>query len=445
MADALRRLHPVRLILIAFTMAVWTGVGLLMLPIARRGPGGASFLEAFFTATSAICVTGLVTVDTATYWTPFGQVVIIALIQIGGLGVMLLATIIAMAVLGKLSMRSRLATATEVHAEGAGGIRSVVLGVFRTTMLVEGIAATILTLRWWLGGDLPLPKALWHGLFHAVSSFNNAGFALYSDNMMGFVTDPWVSLTLAGATILGGLGFPVLHQLARHRLTVRRWAMNTRLVVVMSALLLVSGTIYITSLEWANPKTLGALAPADRVLAGFFHAVQVRTSGFNSLDIGQFHPATLVGMDVLMFIGGGPAGTAGGIKVTTFAVLFFIIWAEVRGDTAVHVFGKRLSRAVHRQAISVALLAVALVVGCTIAIMVASGRGLDAVLFEVISAFATVGLSTGITAQLDPFSQTVLCVLMYLGRLGPFTFASALALRTRHRLYELPKERPIIG
>ncbi|GAA4900964.1 potassium transporter TrkG [Tessaracoccus lubricantis] len=445
MLDALRRLSPVRAIFVAFTTAAWGGIGLLMLPIAKRGEGGASLMEAIFTATSAICVTGLNIVDPGSYWTPFGQTVILALMQVGGYGVMTLATLIGFSVLGKMSLRSRLTAATEAHTEGPGGVQHVLGGIVKTTLVIEAVTALLLTLRFWLGHGFSLPDAAWRGLFHAVSSFNNAGFALFPDNMMGFVDDPWISLPMAGATILGGLGFPVLQQLWRHHGNLLAWSMNTRIVIVMTIVLLVGGTVFITALEWTNPGTLGPLAWQDKLLAGFFHSVQTRTAGFNSIDIGALHEVTLLGMDVMMFIGTGPAGTGGGIKVTTFAVLFFIIWTEVRGDTAVHVFGKRLSRAVHRQAISVALLAVALVVLATMALMVLSPFDLDPVLFEVISAFATVGLSTGITADLDVLSQLILCVLMYLGRLGPITFASALALRHRKRLYELPKERPIIG
>lgn len=445
MLTALRRLSPLRAILVAFTTAVWVGVGLLMLPIAKRGPGGASFLEAFFTATSAICVTGLTTVDTEHYWTPFGQVIIMLLIQVGGFGVMTLATFIGFAVLGKLSLRSKLTAATEAHTAGPGGLGEVLKGIVLASLLIESVTAATLTLRFWVGYPYSLPEAAWRGVFHAVSSFNNAGFALYSDNIMRFVGDPWICLPLAAATILGGLGFPVLLQLKRCGIDVMRWSMNTRLVIVLSPILLLGGWLFIGVLEWSNPGTLGPLSWPDKLLASFFHSVQTRTSGFNSVDIGAMHGATRLGMDVLMFIGGGPAGTAGGIKVTTFAVLFFIIWTELRGDTAVHIFGKRLSRAVHRQAISVALLAVALVVMSTMALLLLTPFTLDVVLFEVVSSFGTVGLSTGITAALDPVSQLVLCFLMYVGRLGPITFASALALTPRRRLFELPKERPIIG
>jgi Trk-type K+ transport system membrane component len=212
-----------------------------------------------------------------------------------------------------------------------------------------------------------------------------------------------------------------------------------------TAVLLIAGTLYITVLEWNNPATFGGMDPWGRVLAGFFHSVQTRTAGFNSVDIGAMHDETWLGMDVLMFIGGGPAGTAGGIKVTTFAVLFFIMMTELRGEGAVNIFGKRLSRAVHRQAITVVLIAVAAVVVGAALLMLLTGENLDRALFETVSAFATVGLSTGITADLSGSAQLVLVVLMFLGRLGPLTLGSAIALRERRILYEFPKERPAVG
>jgi Trk-type K+ transport system membrane component len=214
---------------------------------------------------------------------------------------------------------------------------------------------------------------------------------------------------------------------------------------VGSAVLLAGGTAFITAVEWTNPATLGGLRSDEKVLAGFFQSVITRTAGFNSIDIGQMHPVSWMGMDILMFIGGGPAGTAGGLKITTFAVLFFILTTELRGGTAVNIFGKRLSRAVHRQAIAVVLLAIALVVGSTMFLMLITDFGQERILFEVISAFATVGLSTGITASMPPAGQVVLILLMFIGRLGPVTLGTALALRTKPILYEYPKERPLIG
>ncbi|MBX0300922.1 TrkH family potassium uptake protein [Cryobacterium sp. 1639] len=416
-----------------------------MLPISRVGPGGASFIEAIFTATSAVCVTGLTVVDTALYWTPFGQVVILLLIQVGGFGVMTFASVIGLAVVRRLSLRARVTAASEVRSVGLEDVKGLVVGVVTISLIVEGVVAVLLSLRFLFGYGEPLGQAIWFGVFHAVSSFNNAGFALFSDNLMSYAVDPFICLPIAAAVILGGLGFPVIVQLRKHLRSPLLWTMNTRIVLAGTVTLLVAGTVYITAVEWSNSATLGPLDWPAKLLVGFFQSVQTRTAGFNSIDIGAMDSASLLGMDVLMFIGGGPAGTAGGIKITTFAVLFFILVAEVRGDSVVNVFGKRLSRAVHRQAITLVLLAVFVVTAATAALMLLTDIGLDALLFEAVSAFGTVGLSTGITASLPAAGQVILIVLMFIGRLGPITFASALALRERPATYELPKERPIIG
>ena len=444
---AVRRLrfHPAQVVFGGFAAVALIGTGLLALPIATAGPGSATLVEALFTAVSALCVTGHIVVDTPTFWSPFGQVVILLLIQVGGFGVMTFASFVGLIVVRRLSFSARLNTAAEAHSLGLDDIKSLVLGVVRISLVVEAIAALVLAIRFATGyGYAPL-EAAWLGVFHGISSFNNAGFSLFSDSIIGFASDPVITLTICVAVILGGLGFPVILQLLRHAPRPRLWNMNTRLVLAFTAILVVAGTLFITALEWDNPETLGALDPAARVLAGFFHSVQTRTAGFNSVDIGAMEGGTLLGMDVLMFIGGGPAGTAGGIKVTTFGVLLFILLAEIRGDGVVNILGKRLSRAVHRQAISVVLVSVAVVIVSTITIMLISGLDLDRVLFETISAFSTVGLSTGITAGLPVPAQLILVALMFIGRLGPITFATALALRERTIVYQLPKERPIVG
>ncbi|WP_241974738.1 MULTISPECIES: TrkH family potassium uptake protein [Cryobacterium] len=439
------RPHPAQVVAAAFATTILIGTGLLMLPISTPGAGGASFFDAIFTATSAVCVTGLIVVDTATQWTAFGQVVILLLIQIGGLGIMTFASVIGLAVMRKLSLRSRITAAAEAKSVGLDDVKGLVLGVVRMSLVIEASVALLLSLRFLLGYGEPLGRAIWLGVFHAVSSFNNAGFALFSDNLISYATDPLICLPIAAAVILGGLGFPVIVQLRRHLKTPRLWNMNTRLVLAGTLILLVGGTVYLTAVEWSNPATLGPLDWPSKLLVGFFQSVQARTAGFNSVDTGAMDSASLLGTDILMLIGGGPAGTAGGIKITTFGVLFFILLAEVRGDTAVNVFGKRLSRAVHRQAITIVLLAVAVVIASTAALMVMTDISMDKLLFEVISAFGTVGLSTGITAGLPEAGKIILMLLMFIGRLGPITFASALALRERPTTYELPKERPIIG
>lgn len=437
--------NPGRTVVAGFAAGILVGTLLLLLPIARSGPGGARPLEALFTATSALCVTGLAVVDTATYWSAFGQVTILVLIQAGGFGIMTLASLLGLLISRRLGLGSRMLAAAETKSVGLGDVRTVLLGVARISLTVEAVTALVLSVRFATAYDHGVGTSVWLGVFHAVSAFNNAGFALFSDSLIGFATDPWICLPIAAAVILGGLGFPVVLELLRQHRRPGRWSIHTKLTLVMTAVLLVGGTLFMTIAEWANPRTLGALDPAGRVLAGFFQAVMPRTAGFNSVDTGAMNTGTLLGTDVLMFIGGGSAGTAGGIKVGTFAVLLLAIVAELRGDPDVNLFDRRLSATTIRQALAVALLSVAGVVAPTMAIAMTSPYTLDQILYEVVSAFATVGLSTGITADLAPGHQLILIVLMFAGRLGPVTFASALVLREHGRLFRRPEGRPLIG
>lgn len=437
--------HPAQLVVLGFAVAILVGTLLLMLPVARSGPGGTGFVTALFHATSAVCVTGLVTVDTPIYWSAFGEIVILALIQVGGFGIMTLASLLAMLVWRRLGLRSRLTAAAETKAAGIGEVRTVIRGVLVITVVIELLTATTLTLRFALGYDESWGRAAYLGLFHAVSAFNNAGFALYSDNLIGFVEDPWVCLPIAFAVIAGGLGFPVWLELVRHRAKWRTWSLHTTMTVSTTVVLLVIGTVFVSANEWTNPGTLGSLDTPGRVLAGFFHSVMPRTAGFNAIDYAQARDGTLLGTSVLMFIGGGSAGTAGGIKITTFVLLFWVIWAEARGERDVEVHGRRIDDRAIRQALTVALLGVGAVMVATLALVQMTDHALDVVLFEAVSAFATVGLSAGITADLPVAGQLILIGLMFLGRLGPITLVSALALRERGKLYRLPEGRPLIG
>ena len=437
--------HPAQAVAGGFAAAVLVGTLLLLLPVARTGDGGATVTEALFTATSAVCVTGLVIVDTSTHWTGFGEAVILALIQIGGFGIMTMASLLGLLVSRRMGLRSRLTTAVETKSVGIGDARKVLLGVAKVSLLFEAVTALVLTARFSVAYDEPLADAAYLGLFHAVSAFNNAGFGLYADNLVRFVDDAWICVPIAVSVIAGGLGFPVLLELRREFRRPSRWSLHTKLTVTVYGILLVLGGVFVTAHEWSNPGTLGQLDAPGRVLAGVFQSVMTRTAGFNSVDVAELREGTLLGMDVLMFIGGGSAGTAGGIKVTTFAVLFFAIYAEVRGDPAVTVFDRRIGARVQRQALTVALLSVAAVVAATLALIELSRFSTDVVLFEVVSAFATVGLSTGITADLPTTGQLILVALMFLGRLGPITLVSALALRERSRRYQLPEGRPLIG
>lgn len=441
----LRLRHPAQFVVAAFAIAILVGTLLLLLPFASVHEGPTPFLTALFTATSAVCVTGLTVVDTSSYWSGFGQGTILFLIQIGGFGIMTLASLLALLVSRRIGLKSRLLAQSETKALGLGDVRRVLLGVLAFSLLFETVTAVMLGLRLFVGHGYSVGDSAYYGVFHAVSAFNNAGFALYPDSLERFVSDAWVSLTVSAAVILGGLGFPVLMELRQRPHQPGRWTMHTKITLGMTALLLAVGTFSFLWFEWTNPETLGRLTATGKFLPGFFQSVASRTAGFNTLDFSEMHETTWLVTVILMFIGGGSASTAGGIKVTTFALLGFVIWAEARGEPNVSVLGRRLAPTVQRQAISVALLAIGAVVGSTIAMMAYGGFTMSRTLFETVSAFATTGLSTGLTAELSKVSQSILIFLMFVGRLGPITVGAALALRHRERRYRLPEERPIIG
>ena len=437
--------HPARVVPIAFLAAIVVGTVLLCLPWSTPGPTRPPVLTAAFTTVSAVCVTGLTTVDTATYWSPFGQSVIMVLIQVGGFGIMTLATLLGMLVGGRLGLRSSLIAQAETHTLNIGDVRHVVRRVAVTMLLFEATFALVLAGRFRAAYDDSWGQALWHGVFHSVSAFNNAGFALYSDNLIGFVDDAWIAFPICVAIIAGGIGFPVLFELRRRWRRPGLWSVHTRLTVHGSLLLLVLGSAAFLALEWSNPGTLGSLSTWGKVVGGVTGGVVPRTAGFNSIDYGQITPETMAVNYVLMFIGGGSAGTAGGIKVTTFFLLAYVIWSEVRGERDVNVAHRRIGAATLRQALTVALLAIGVISAGTMVILVATDHALDVVLFEAISAFATVGLSTGITPGLPPVAEVTLMVLMYVGRVGTITVATALAFTSRHHHYHLPEERPVVG
>ncbi|MFC6478980.1 TrkH family potassium uptake protein [Pseudomonas asuensis] len=358
--------HPARLVPLAFLVTILIGTSLLMLPVSRAGEATAPFLTALFTAVSATCVTGLVTVDTATYWSGFGQAIILILFQIGGIGIMSGATLLGLLVNRRLQLSSRLLAQSETRLLGLGDVVEVLRLVLTVTLIVELTVATLLTLHLHFSYQEPWGSALWNGVFHSISAFNNAGFSTYSDNLIGFVADPVIILPITLALIIGGLGSPVLYELKHMRKKNRPWSVHTRITLFGSGLLLVIGTVAILVCEWNNPGTLGPLGAGAKLLAAFFHSAGARTAGFNSLDVGQFNTETLAIHYILMFIGGGSAGTAGGIKVTTFFLLFFVVWAEIRGNTDTTVFNRRIASETQRQALVVVLLGTAMVATATL-------------------------------------------------------------------------------
>jgi trk system potassium uptake protein TrkH len=431
-------------VVVGFGAGIAVGTLLLLLPISASG-APASFMEALFTATSALCVTGLIVTDTPVFWSGFGEAVILVLIQIGGLGVMTVASLLGVLVTRRLDLRSRLVAAASTRTVSLGDVRRMLVRVVVLALVVEAAVAVMLMVRFVVAYDEPLGQALWHGVFHSVSAYNNAGFALFSLSLMDFVADPWICIPICVATILGGLGLPVVLEVLRERRRPGRWSVHTKITLFVTALLLVGGTLFFLVAEWDNAATMGTLDTGGRILASFTQSTQARTAGFNSVATGEMHTETWLGTVILMFIGGGSAGTAGGIKVTTFALLAVVIWSELRGDPDVTVFDRRISHATQRQALTLALLAVAIVVLPTLWMTALSPFTVDQILFEVTSAFTTTGLSTGITAQLAWYHQITLVVLMFIGRLGPVTLGTALALRAHRRLYRLPEGAPVIG
>ena len=442
--------NPAQLVVGAFVTFILFGTALLALPISADGPGHIGWVDALFTSTSAATVTGLASTDISRF-SLFGELVILMLIQIGGFGIMTIGSVLAIIASHRVGLRQRMLAQAEIGAVDIGDLRRLILAIAKITLGVEGGLAFVLFVRFWQGGyeDGPIASA-YSGLFHAVASFNNAGISLYSDNMARFVDDPVVVLGITGGFIIGGLGFPILVEAFRHAAqrdakAKTKWSLHTKITVFTTAALLVLGPLVVMTFEWTNPATLGPLDTFDKILAGWFQGVTPRTAGFNTVDIGGMNEPTLLVITTLMFIGAGPASTAGGIKVTTFAVLGFVLWSEVRGNADMNVFRRRLPSNLIRQALTVALLAIGLVVGATLVLMSVEDLSLTPALFEITSAFGTVGLSTGITGSIGASGHLLLVLVMLAGRVGPVTFVTALALRERIPAYRYPEERPIIG
>jgi Trk-type K+ transport system membrane component len=345
----------------------------------------------------------------------------------------------------RLKLNRRLIAQAETKSFALGEISSVLRMILITTATIELVIGAVLTLRFHFAYDQSWGTALWNGLFHSFSAFNNAGFARYTDNVMSFALDPLVLVPLMIAVTLGGIGFPVIYELRRELFVPDKWSLHTKITLLGYAILLIIGILAVLSFEWSNPKTLGPFSFGEKFLSASFHSVVTRTAGFNSLDIAQLRPETLLVSDFLMLVGGGSAGTAGGIKVATFLVLGMVVWAEVRAEPDPSAFGRRLSSEVQRQALTIVLLALGVVASGTLILLSVSTFDLSVVLFEVISAFATVGLSTGITAALPPSGLVTLIVLMFVGRVGTVTVATALALKKSRRPFRYPQERPIVG
>lgn len=444
-ADNIANSSPARVALAIFFAVIMVFTGLLSLPFASSDGTVTPLHDAMFTAVSAVCVVGLTVVSTAAHWSFFGQLIILIGIFVGGLGTLTLTSLLALIVSKKLGVRGKLLAQSAMNnASRLGEVGTLLRIVITTSVVVETILALMLIPRFMILGE-SFWLAVWHGIFYSISAFNNAGFTPHSDGLVPYDTDLWILVPLMLGVFLGSLGFPVILVLIQFRHRISKWTLHTKLTMNVSLILLLAGTVAWAVLEWSNTRTIGGLSVSDKLIHSLFASVMTRSGGFNLVDQGSMDTTTMLLTDALMFAGGGSASTAGGIKVTTIAVMFLAIVAEARGDSDVKAYGRKIPQGVMRVAISVIFMGATLVLVATGIILWLTEEELNRVLFEVISAFATCGLSTNLSAELPPEGKYVLSALMFAGRMGTITLASALALRQRSTLYHYPEERPIIG
>ncbi|MEC0247552.1 TrkH family potassium uptake protein [Paenibacillus chitinolyticus] len=442
------RFTPPQILVLGFALIILIGSGLLMLPVSSTDGMPLPFIDALFTATSATCVTGLVVVDTGSHFTMFGQIVIISLIQIGGLGFMSMATLFAFILRKKISLRERLLLQEALNQGSMEGIVRLFRKVLIYSLSIEGIAAVLFTARWSV--DLGFPKGLYYGIWHAVSFFNNAGFDLF-----GPITGPFSSLTAyaddfitnvvtMALIVLGGIGFIVMSDVMDYRKT-KRLSLHSKVVLSATSILIVTGALVIFIFEYSNSKTLGSLDFGGKILASFFQSVTPRTAGANTLDLASLRQATQFFMIILMFIGASPGSTGGGIKTTTFTMLVGAIVAMVRGKEDIVFFRNRLGKERILKAITLTMFALFLVIFVTMLLSTTEDHEFLMILYEVTSAFGTVGLTLGLTTKLTAFGKVMIVLTMFAGRLGPLTLAYALQPKAEKELYRYPEGKITIG
>jgi trk system potassium uptake protein len=436
---------PPKVLVGGFAFIILLGSILLTLPIATNDGKGLPWLDALFTATSATCVTGLVVVDTGTTFTLFGQLVILSLIQVGGLGFMTFATFFAFLIGKRISLKERLVLQEALNNLTMEGVVKLVKRILIFTVIIEFIGGILLAIRF--SFDMPLFKAIYFGLFHAISNFNNAGFDIMGEfrSLTGYVEDPVVTLVVCALITLGGIGFIVMNEVYEYRET-RRLSLHTKIVIFTSLLLVVLSTLAIFLLELNNPKTLQPLSPLGKFLSSLFQAVTPRTAGANTLNIPDLTQPTLFLIIFLMFVGASPGSTGGGIKTTTFATLLGAVWSQIKGKEDVVFFKHRILYNTIYKALTVTFSGLFIVMVVTMLLTITEqGKDFLMILFEATSAFGTVGLSMGLTPELSPIGKIVIMLTMFVGRLGPLTIAYAVTLRRKPDPFRYPKGKIMIG
>ncbi|MFA4967445.1 MAG: TrkH family potassium uptake protein [Candidatus Margulisiibacteriota bacterium] len=434
------RQNPGIIIILSFALIVLAGTILLFQPFAAAPGKTTSLIDAYFTANSATCVTGLVTLDTGTHYSFWGKLIILCLIQLGGLGYMTFSTLIFILFRQKIFISQRLALSESLNLFSSQGAVRLIYYVFSIVFLMEGTGALILFLRWW--PELGVLKAIKYGVFHSVSAFCNAGFDIVGGfkSFTGYVGDPIVNLVIMGLIVFGGIGFSVLADIIEKR----RFSIHSKIVISTTLFLIFGGAFLIFLFEHGNFRTMAALPFTDKIWASFFQSVSARTAGFNSIDLAGLTGPGILTLIALMFIGASPGGTGGGIKTTTFAVLLLTMRSTIQGRYNTEAFGRRISHEVVRKAMTIAMLSFALVVIAS-AIVSLQGFEFGKIVFEVTSAFGTVGLSMGITTKLSALSKIVVGLTMFIGRVGPLTLFLGLTLSKRDKSISYPKEDLSIG
>jgi trk system potassium uptake protein len=431
---------PPAVLALLYGVLIITGSALLKIPLAATMP--ISWSDAVFTAASAITVTGLGVLDTGSAFTPFGQAVILVLIQLGGLGLMTFAVLVLQMFGYPVGMPHRIFLREELNQTSMYDLLKLVGVILRVVLLCELVGAALLATVF--VPEFGWEHGLWHALFHAISAFNNAGFALFPDNLSRWATSPVVNIVVPGLLIIGGIGFIVLSDIARAR-RWRKFSLHTKLMLTGTAALLVWSVAGITVLEWSNPGTLGQFdSIADKLMVGWFQAVTTRTAGFNTIDIASLHDSTSLMMISLMLIGGGSTSTAGGIKVTTFIVLLLATVAFFKRRDTLHAFGRSLGHEEIMKVLALTVLSLLLTFTGIFVMSIAHDGDFLALSFEVVSALATVGLSHGVTTDLDGTGRIVIVILMFLGRVGPLTLGFFLATHIPPR-FRYPSSKVFLG
>lgn len=417
---------PTRVVVLSFGAVIAMGTLLLLIPASTADGVSPGIVDALFTATSAVCVTGLVVRNTAASWSLLGKVIILVLIQIGGLGLMTFSTAHALVVGRRIGLRERLVIQEQTGQWRLAGVVSLIKSIILVTVGFELVGTLLLTLAFWLTRGPVGSSALWNGLFHSVSAFCNAGFDILGNSLMDYPSNALVNLTIGFLIIFGGLGFHVIIDLIAHRCKWSELSLHSKIVIKMTAALIVLGTLAVLVLEAGNQGTLGPLDLKGKILASWFQAVSPRTAGFNSVAMDRLLPSTVVVTIILMFIGASPGGTGGGVKTTTLAVVSRYVVATVRGEQDVNVGNRRIPAEVISKAVAILLLAVTLVVAATLVLTCTESLPFIDLLFEVVSAFGTVGLTRGVTPSLSTFGKLLIAFIMFVGRVGPVSLVIAL-------------------